>query len=574
MRLKFYTLSILLFTAVTCINAGLYTNKKGKYGYIDESRAINIPCKYDMMTEFNSHGLAIVQKKAKWGCIDYTGKAVVPIKYRYISQFENGYAKVSSDNGLGLIDEKGHFVLNAEWGFIREFNNSGIAIIGTKDGEMGVVNTKGNVVCGFGKQISYYDEDSKRINISADMDTVPGRPEYFFVHDTETFYYLTDEGKNKYVSRVSLRNLVMQAIFSCKGNDAMPDISGWGDFQDGVVTLTATVNITNTTQVGIAVAYYIIKEDKVFKWMKFYKEKSEIEKGNTFKGTEIFIPYKFNHGYGCCTHVDAYGKTTSYVFGRDGENARIYKRAFGFNKQGYMIVLDSITNKFGVVNSDFQYVVNPEYGDVKLYDGEPLLPPYGRFLAVKDGYWGELDLDGNVIIPFTMKDMFYSTVEGLVGYSKDGNRWGLMNENGLTVTGCKFKEIYKSYSPASVCGQLKGLIHNKIYVYDLVNGDSTSNGYDLFVKTIKANSDHGGQIFILGTTSYRDTTYTLIDGNLNMIVDNLQLEEDALQIAYEECQKPFKRKSAIDMKRFRLEKSVAKRKYAISELVSESDWDY
>lgn len=572
MRKRIYIIIITLLAIVHYLNAGLYVDNKGKYGYLDESRAIDIPCKYDYMTEFTEKGVAIVQKRNKWGCIDENGKPVLKLKYLYISNFEDGFAKVSSEDGLGLINEEGEFVLTTQWGLIKPFNKSGIAIVGTKDGEMGVINRKGNIVCGLGKKISYYDSEYQRIDITPNMDTVPGFPEYFYINDSETFYYKA-KGKFKYVRRETLRNIIMKAAFNCQGTDAMPTISGWSDFQDGIIKLTATVTVANSSKIGVAIAYYNIKEDKTVELLRFYKYKSEIEKGNTFKGTDIFLSYKFNCGYGCYTYIDQQGNTKSTIIDKYGKRVKYFNSAFGFNKNGYMIVKDSVNGKYGVVNTNFEYVINPEYDDVKLFRSEPVLPPYGKFLAKKDGNWGEIDINGKIMIPFKMKETFYSTADGLVGYSKDGEKFGLMNDNGKLITSCKFKTIYTSLSSKSVCGKLAG-IGGKIYAYNLSTGDSTETGYDFFYDVIKAGNDYGGQIFILGTKHNNDSSYALIDGNLNLILDDISKKNDAIAIGQEIREKPFVKMSAIDYKRYKLLKSSAFRKYHTSDVVSESDWDY
>lgn len=51
---------------------------KGKYGYIDKSCSIVIPCTYDLALDFKE-GLANIEINGKYGFIDKSGKVVIPI---------------------------------------------------------------------------------------------------------------------------------------------------------------------------------------------------------------------------------------------------------------------------------------------------------------------------------------------------------------------------------------------------------------------------------------------------------------------------------------------------------------
>lgn len=114
----------------------------------------------------------------------------------------------------------------------------------------------------------------------------------------------------------------------------------------------------------------------------------------------------------------------------------------------------------------------------------------------------------------------------------------------------------------------------KIRIYSTFTGKSSTESYDTFVDVIEANEEHGGQIFVLGTKSSNDTTYSVIDGNMNLIVDRLICVDDALSIANEESQKPFKQASAIEIKRLRLKKNMNTKKYPATYTLSEEEWDY
>ena len=64
-------------------DAKLYTYKSddGKWGYVDKSGTVKVPCKYDIETEFNEYGFAGVLQEGKWGVINDKGEEVVTPSY-------------------------------------------------------------------------------------------------------------------------------------------------------------------------------------------------------------------------------------------------------------------------------------------------------------------------------------------------------------------------------------------------------------------------------------------------------------------------------------------------------------
>ena len=66
------------YAAVYGFQNGLaIVEKHGKYGYIDTTGKLAIPCQYDKAWYFHN-GMAIITKDGKYGFIDTTGKEVVP----------------------------------------------------------------------------------------------------------------------------------------------------------------------------------------------------------------------------------------------------------------------------------------------------------------------------------------------------------------------------------------------------------------------------------------------------------------------------------------------------------------
>ena len=47
-----------------------------KYGYIDKTGKLVIPCQWEDAMDFHLGGAGVKDKNGKWGCIDKTGKII------------------------------------------------------------------------------------------------------------------------------------------------------------------------------------------------------------------------------------------------------------------------------------------------------------------------------------------------------------------------------------------------------------------------------------------------------------------------------------------------------------------
>jgi hypothetical protein len=150
----------------------------GRWGYMDVSGKIVIPCKYDNVHRM-TEGLGIVVsggkpdeygqfKGGKWGFIDKTGKEVTPLKYDFAQSFVDEIAVVNSGGELTIYES----AWGGKWGYIDKtgkeitslkYNNAqssseGMAVVNIngkwaydgmggyslKGGEWGYIDTKGN----------------------------------------------------------------------------------------------------------------------------------------------------------------------------------------------------------------------------------------------------------------------------------------------------------------------------------------------------------------------------------------------------------------------------------------------
>ncbi len=122
---------------LTCVE------KDGKYGFIDTTGKVVIPCQYDDASWSFSEGLARVKKDGKWRYIDTTGKEVIPCQYDNGYSFNKGFVVVVKDMKFGFIDLTGKEVIPCEYDCV-EYGEGYFTLI--KDGYLTILDKDLNKV--------------------------------------------------------------------------------------------------------------------------------------------------------------------------------------------------------------------------------------------------------------------------------------------------------------------------------------------------------------------------------------------------------------------------------------------
>ena len=113
-----------------------------KWGYIDTSGMIVIPCQFDLADQF-SEGYAAVMSGNKWGFIDHVGDTLVSYKYDEVRKFVNGYAAVRHGQKWGYIDTEGQELVPCVYDVAGSFGQDGFAAV-TRADSSGFVFRNGN----------------------------------------------------------------------------------------------------------------------------------------------------------------------------------------------------------------------------------------------------------------------------------------------------------------------------------------------------------------------------------------------------------------------------------------------
>jgi len=117
-------------------------NKDIKWGFLDKSGVLVIPCIYEKISLF-SEGLACVYNK-KWHVINHAGKTVFETNFNELDYFSEGLCAFRKGKKWGFIDKTGKIIIKPQFEGVKEFSDGLAAVF--INGKWGFIDKKGNIV--------------------------------------------------------------------------------------------------------------------------------------------------------------------------------------------------------------------------------------------------------------------------------------------------------------------------------------------------------------------------------------------------------------------------------------------
>ncbi|MFK8102845.1 MAG: WG repeat-containing protein [Saprospiraceae bacterium] len=114
-----------------------------RYGLLDTLGNMRIKLLYDEIDQFSENLLA-VKKQGLWGFVDQRGKLIVPCQYRAVRAFQEGFAAVKKSNKWGVIDRTGRIWIDFEYTRIGDMQEG--LIWAQLPGKVRYFDTQGNVI--------------------------------------------------------------------------------------------------------------------------------------------------------------------------------------------------------------------------------------------------------------------------------------------------------------------------------------------------------------------------------------------------------------------------------------------
>lgn len=331
-----------------------------------------------------------VQKEEKYGLIDFQGQEILPCEYDEITPIEGleNVIKIKKEEKYGLVDNKGRKILETQYANIQPLGkeNTSNYIIQTEEGKYGIA--------------TYSD----KIVLDATYDQI--QP----IHKND-MYVVTKKGK--------------QVVVNSQGEELLN-----GDYNQ-------IKDILKNKDQGI-----IFEKNGKYGVMNYEGEQII---PNTYEdlqeAKEGVLIAKQNGKYGIIDIQNAVQVDFIYLSIYYNEQADIYvAEDENFNNE----ILDNtyqtkLTGILTDLNTQKGYIeINQEdgykYYDLKFAqkDIKDIYPQNTLYLSKKDGKYGFIDKDGNVIVDYIYDDATNQNDYGYSAIKKDG-KWGSIDNKGNVV---------------------------------------------------------------------------------------------------------------------------------------------
>lgn len=251
-----------------------------KYGFIDKTGKLVIPCVYDNLDiDFFKNGVAIVSKDKLYGLIDKSGKVIAPISYEYIDHnwSKRKWTEAKKDGKCGVLDVSGKEVIPCSYQSLESWGDGLIAVY--RDGKWGFIDENG-------KQIAPYEYDK----------TSPFRSGFAEVKKDGKEGLIDMSGRlvipcaYELISYSSLYNLVLfkengrYGFFDCNGTMVIPPVfSECTHFNQDGLALTSQYVLSLKNRPAQYMSY-IEASEKGFADAQFFRALDCFQKGNKEEG--------------------------------------------------------------------------------------------------------------------------------------------------------------------------------------------------------------------------------------------------------------------------------------------------
>lgn len=395
---------------------------------VDKTRDVFL-CTYDINEETGEYKTKVINKKNEEIFTDYD--KVEPLE-NYDSDgnawYEQNVLRVEKNGKYGLIDLDGKKITEIKYDEIETLKGVQNSILVKENGKYGLINTSGATIVNpkFSEIKAYDTDDYKHGYITIDENKKYGLVSYagttILKNEYEKIeqiygekYFVIDEGKSQKVID-SIGNVVLEKDF-----DSISQINSDGVvFQkdkkygfmnyEGKVLIDAKYDELKELNIGILRA----KKDKNYGIIDL-EDKEKLK----FKYSDIY--YKENAGF--------------YVAEGDSYNSEILDSDFNVKAEGIISEL----------NEDKGYIklkVGDEYKYYNFkFEGKnvtEVLSSNTLFVSQKDGKYGFVDKDGNVVVDYIYDEAQEQNSYGFAAVKKD-NLWGSIDSKGKEVITPKYK---------------------------------------------------------------------------------------------------------------------------------------
>lgn len=339
----------------------------------------------------------------KFGILNEKGKTIVPNQYETIDQLSDGLFALQLNGKYGFINTKGELVIPFQFDSTRGFTD-GYAIVIT-DNDFGVIDKKGNIVL---------------------------KMEYDGIYPTglKQTFLIFDRKRNKYVA-----NIKGEKIFEIKYDSFDKFYNDYAVIKnDNKYGL-----IDKNGNIVIACKYYALGNYENGFSLTFKKEKEDLD-GLMDLHENILVEPKYDFlSTGLVDFI-----AINSLKGLMDKSGKIVLTP-EYDQLGYSfeegLISISKDGKYGFANEKGEIVISMIYDEVKIFSA-------GIAPALKKGFWGFIDKNGNTVIDFKFKGEMRSFSNGYAEYGKGESssetnsvKWGFIDKKGNVIIPNKYKSV-------------------------------------------------------------------------------------------------------------------------------------
>lgn len=422
----------------------VYTN--GKYGVIDQNgkviieptmdEMITIPdnktdlfiCTYNVNYDNGTYSTKVLNSKNKE---QFTKYDLVEALDNYDNNknivYEDNVLKVRKDGKYGLIDFSGKEILQAQYDEISVLQGVQNSIIVKKDDKLGLVDTKGNLIIDVEySQISGIENDYKNGYIVKNSDEKYGLIDFNKVKILDTKYEEIKPVKSNdiYVVKEDGKLKVIKADGQTVIENKFDDVKQINNEQI-VYVKNNRYGIMNTNGESIVKNTY---DDLKYIFGNYYIAKKSEKYGVINTENTVIVPLE---------NVEvSYVKQANLVLVNKDEESqtKVLDSEFNQKLEGFISELNTDKGYFRIrVNDEYKYY------NFKIEEKKPseILSNNTLFLDKKDGKYGYIDSNSNVVVDYIYDDAQEQNENGFAAVKKDG-KWGSIDKTGKIVVETKY----------------------------------------------------------------------------------------------------------------------------------------
>ena len=375
-------------------NSGTYKtkalNSKNEEIFKEYSKVEAIQNIDDNSNIWYENNVVKVEKDGKYGLINLSGKELLPCEYEEITAVEGikNALKVLKDGKCGVVDSEGKVILKTEYADVKNLGEDikdGF-IIKADDSKYGVVNYSGELILD-----AIYDEVLK-------------------IHGNEMFLVMKSG---------------QQVLVKNDGTEILKN--GFDEITDILKNQESGAIFKKNNKYGIMKLTGETQLQEKYEDLKEAKTGTFIAKENGKYGIiDIDGASKVENKYNSIYYDE---KANIYIAEDENFDNYIFDDEYNLKLSGILIDIDTEKNYIELrLNDEYKYY-DFKFQEQNVAD---IFTNNTLFVSKKDGKYGFVDKDGNVIVDHIYDDVTEQNSYGFAGVKQDG-KWGSIDNKGKLV---------------------------------------------------------------------------------------------------------------------------------------------